>query len=121
MGGRGAASGFVNRVPNANRATIADAKITKYLLDPTRTHYKEFVAVGYSKDKPEQLAMDLSNGVKNNAAMAFEANEHGERTFNVDMMLGVTRKARFRTAWQIDKGKDVPRFITAFRIGANRK
>ncbi len=121
LGGRGAASGLVNRVPNAGKAIIAEAKITKYLLDPTRVHYKEFVAVGYSKNNPEQLTKDLSEGLKGNVAVAFEANEHGDRTFNVDMMLGVTRKARFRTAWQIDKGNNVPRFITAFRIGAKRK
>ncbi len=121
MGGRGAASGFVSKVPNADRAIIADSKITKYLLDPTKAHYREFTAVGYSKNNPERLRDDLLEGIKESSALAFDANEHGNRTFNVDMMLGVTRKARFRTAWQIDKEKDFPRFITAFRIGAKRK
>lgn len=121
MGGRGAASGFVNSVPNADRATIADNKITRYLLDPTKEHYHEFIAVGYSENDPERLTKDLLEGVKGSVALAFEANEHGDRMFNVDMMLGVTQKKRFRTAWQIDKGKSYPRFVTAFRIGAKRK
>ena len=121
MGGRGAASGIVNRVPNADRAIIADSKITKYLLDPSGKHYKEFIAVGYSENNPEILKNDLLKAVKESAAMAFEPNMHGNRTFHVDMTLGVTRKARFRASWQIDTGKDFPRFVTAFRIGAKRK
>lgn len=121
MGGRGATSGFVNRVPNADKATIADSKITKFLLDPTKKHYAEFVAVGYSKDDPERLKRDLLEGLPNSGAKMYEANAHGDRSFEVDMMLGVTRKAKFRTAWQIDRGSDSPRFITAHRIGVNRK
>ena len=121
MGGRGAESGLVSRVPNANNATIADSKITKYLLDPTKKHYQEFVAVGYSENNPEILKNDLLKAAKESAAMAFEPNTHGNRTFHIDTMLGVTRKARFRTVWQIDTGKDSPRFITAFRIGAKQR
>lgn len=121
MGGRGAESGLVNRVPNASKATIADSKITRWLLDPAKKHYQEFAAVGYSENNPEILRNDLLRGIKESTAMAFEMNEHGDRIFNVDMFLGVDRKERFRTSWQIDKGKKYPRFITAFRIGAKRK
>lgn len=37
MGGRGAVSGFVSKIPNADKATIADSKITKFLLDPEKS------------------------------------------------------------------------------------
>ncbi len=121
MGGRGAVSGFVSKIPNADKATIADSKITKFLLDPGKKHYAEFVAVGYSKDDPERLKRDLLKGLPNNRAKMHEVNAHGDRSFEVDMMLGVNRKAKFRTAWQIDRGADNPRFITAHRIGVNRK
>lgn len=121
MGGRGSASGFVGRVPNAGKATIADAKVTKFLLDPSKKHYREFAAVGYSESDPGRLKQDLLEGLSSNSAKEYEANVHGDRSFEVDMQLGVTRKARFRTAWQIDKGTDKPRFITAYRIGVNRK
>lgn len=121
MGGRGAVSGFVNRVPNAKNAVIADAKITKFLLAPNQKHYDEFVSVGYSADKPEQLKSDLLRGLTENEAKEYVANAHGDRSFEVDMMLGVDRKAKFRTAWQIDNGTITPRFITAHRIGGNRK
>lgn len=121
MGSRGAKSGIINRVPNANNATIADGKITNWLLSPDKKHYQDFVDVGYSKDKPERLRKDLLNGIKNNEAMEHETNEHGEKTYNVDMLLGVTKKRKFRTGWQIDKGSAVPRLVTAFKIGAKRK
>lgn len=120
MGGRGAVSGFVNRIPNADKATIADSKITKYLLDPAKPHYAEFVAVGYSKDDPERLKRDLLEGLSNSGAKAYEANSNGDRSFVSSMMLGVTRKAKFRTVWQIDEGSNSPRFITAYRIGVKR-
>ena len=112
---------MVNRVPGAEKAVIPDNKIVRFLLDPEKKHYKEFVAVGYSKKDPDRLKRDLLEGLVTNTAQAYEANEHGASAFHVDMFLGVTRKARFRTAWQIDKDKDYPRFITAHRIGVNRK
>ena len=121
MGGRGAPSGFVGRVPNFNKATIADEKITKFLLSPTGKHYTEFVAVGYSANDPDKLKQDLLNGLSNNIAKEYGLNSHGERAFEVDMLLGVTYKTAFRTAWQIDKGSDAPRFITAHRLGRKRK
>jgi len=121
MGGRGASSGFVSKIPNAESATIADNKITKFLLDPEKKHYAEFIAVGYSKDDPERLKRDLLAGLNTSSAKMYEKNSHGDTAFEVDMMLGVTRKAKFRTAWQIDRGAENPRFITAHRIGVDRK
>lgn len=121
MGGRGAVSGFVSKVPNAEKATIADSKVTKYLLDPEKKHYTEFVDVGYSKDDPERLKHDLLEGLNTSNAKMFEKNAHGDRSFEADMMLGVSRKEKFRTVWQIDKGAENPRFITAYRIGVDRK
>lgn len=121
MGGRGASSGFVDRVPNADRATIADAKLAKYLLYPGKKHYNEFVAVGYSENNPERLKQDLLHGILNHPARSFEPNNYGARSFSVDMMLGVTHKAKFRTGWQIDKGESAPRFITAYRVKEVRK
>lgn len=121
MGGRGSFSGFVDTVQNAERATIADSKISNYLLDPTKKHYAEFVAVGYSQADPERLKRDLLNGLKSNKAKTFGPNASGARTFEVDVELGVTHKKKFRTIWQIDSDATAPRLITAHRIGGNRK
>lgn len=121
MGGRGAASGFVSSVPNADRATIADGKLMKYLLDPEKAHYPEFIAVGYSRDDPERLRQDLLAGLRKGPAKVYGTIGYGVVSFEVDTMLGVTREKRFRTVWRIDEGADYPRFVTAYRIGVNRK
>lgn len=121
MGGRGAAAGFVARIPSADKAYIHDNKVVKFLLDPEKKHYQEFVAVGYTKEDPAKLKNDLIEGLKRNGAKIYATNEHGNTSFEVDMTLGVTAKKRFRTAWQIDKGTDFPRFITAHRIGGKQK
>ena len=116
MGGRGASSGIVHRVPNYEKATIADAKITKYCLDPSRVHYKEFVDVGYSKDDPERLKKDLLRGLAENEAEISKPNAHGDVSLTVYMKLGVTSKKTFRTGWQIDKETTHPKFVTAYRV-----
>ena len=121
MGGRGAAGGFVARIPSADKAYIPDNKVVNYLLKPGANHYEEFVSVGYSKEDPARLKNDMLDGLKNNEAKIYEANEHGNVSFEVDMTLGVMTKKKFRTAWVIDKGADFPRFISAYRIGGNRK
>lgn len=121
MGGRGAASGFISSVPNADRATIADGKLMKYLLDPEKAHYPEFIAVGYSRDDPERLRQDLLAGLRKGSAKVYSTNGFSVVSFEVDMMLGVTREKKFRTVWQVDAGTDFPRFVTAHRIGVNRK
>lgn len=120
MGGRGASSGIVHRAPNYSKATIAEPKITKYLLDPSQKHYMEFVDVGYSKDKPERLKADLLKGLSKNEAEITKPNAHGDIGITVYMKLGVTKKKTFRTGWQIDKGTNFPRFVTAYRYDKMR-
>lgn len=117
MGGRGSSSGIIRRVPNAKNATIADSKITQFLLMPGKKHYAEFISVGYSENNPEQLQIDLLNGLMYNSAKEYKTNEYGNKVYEVDMILGITKKKKFRTGWQIDKGSTHPRFITAHRIG----
>lgn len=116
MGGRGSASGFVTRLPNHQNATIAERKITEYLLKPGTKHYQDFIDVGYSANNPEKLRNDILNGLKTNKALSFEENQHGNRAYQVDMELGITHKKLFRTSWQVDKGKEFPKLTSAYRI-----
>lgn len=44
-----------------------------------------------------------------------KTDKEGVTTFNMYMMLGVNKKEKFRTGWQIDAGEETPRIITAFR------
>jgi len=72
LGGRGAAAGFATRIPGADKAYIPDKKVVNFLLDPEKKHYKEFAAVGYSKEDPEKLKNDLLEGLKQNEAKIYE-------------------------------------------------
>ena len=94
--------------------TVEDRKITEFFLKPGAKHEKEFTAVGYSKEKPDQLKADflkvLSTGERQNK----QATEHGER-FTISADMGVTKTKPFLTVWQIDKGSTKPRLITAHR------
>lgn len=121
MGGRGAFSGFVDRVPNHDKATIAEAKISRYLLKPGTRHYDDFISVGYSSGNPEKLKRDLLKGLSENTAEGTYPNNHGDRSFTVYMKLGVTKRKLFRTGWQIDKGENNPRFVTAYRVSKKGK
>lgn len=120
MGGRGASSGIVRRVPNYNKATIAEPKITEYCLDSTQKHYQEFIDVGYSGDKPEKLKADLLKVLGENETEITKPNSHGDISVTVYMKLGVIKKRTFRTGWQIDKGTNFPRFVTAYRFNQKR-
>lgn len=42
-------------------------------------------------------------------------------SFRIDMMLGISKKRNFRTAWSIDKKGGKPRFVTAFRYEEKNK
>ena len=117
MGGRGAAGGFVPRLPRKEKAFIHDNKITKFLLLPGAKHYKEFERVGYTPSDKERLRNDILAGLEQNEAKYFEPNKHGDTAYQVNMRLGISKKRWFVTAWQIDKGTDFPRFITAHMIG----
>ena len=121
MGGRGAAGGFIHRLPRMEKAFIHDDKISKFLLLPGAKHYKEFERVGYTPNDKELLRKDILEGLKKNEAKFFDPNKHGDTAYQVNMLLGVTRKRWFITAWQIDRGTDFPRLITAHMIGDDGK
>ena len=120
MGGRGASSRIVHRAPNYDKVTITEPKITRFCLEPSQKNYKEFVDVGYSKDKPKQLKTDLLKGLSENETEITKPNSHGDISVTVYMKLGVTKKRTFRTGWQIDKGTNFPRFVTAYRFNKKR-
>lgn len=121
MGGRGAAGGFVPRLPRMEKAFIHEDKITKFLLKPGAKHYAEFERVGYTPADTERLKRDILAGLQENEAKFFEPNEYGHTTYQVNMLLGVTKKRWFTTGWQIDKGSDYPRLTTAHMIGGETK
>lgn len=94
---------------------IEDRKITGYLLNPERTHYKDFVDVGYSKDNPQKLYDDIVSNFNETKAVNHRINYDEYDTYSVFMELGVDKKARFRTVWEIKNKGDKPRLVSAHR------
>ncbi len=117
MGGRGAASGYTTRLPNRQRAIITGSKIKNYILDPVKSNgkYKYFNELGYTVKNADRLVLDIRKGLRENKAHKYEKNKYGNRAYEVVMTLGMRKKGKILTAWQIDKGSNIPRFITAYK------
>ena len=116
MGGRGNVSGFISRLPNYQRARILGDKVKNYLLNPNKSNGKSelFRSLGYTMKDAKRLSRDIQDGLKNNRAVQYEPNKHGNVMYNVTMRIGKDKTA-IKTVWQIDKGSNIPRFITAYK------
>lgn len=106
------------RLPNYQRAVIVAEKLKNYLLHPIKSKGKAgfFYSLGYRMQNFRRLKSDIQEGLKHNPAtqrITEKTNKYGHKAYNVDMVLGIDKKARVVTAWQIDKGDNQPRFITA--------
>lgn len=106
----------VKRLRNYKNAVVPRAKLMNYLLNPKKSNGKSvlFNAIGYNMSNHRRLSKDIKAGLKNNIALKFKKNSHGEIEYQVDMVLGITKKVRITTAWAIKKGGS-PRFVTAYK------
>lgn len=123
MGGRGASSGIVNRLPNYKRAIIPQRKIGNYLLNPSKSNGKSdfFNSLGYNMKNAERFEKDIRKGLESNKAMSYHKDKFGNTSFDVNMPLGIGKKVMVTTAWRVDKGSTAPRFITAYPREKRRK
>lgn len=107
------------KVPNAKLAFVDQTKIIDYLLDPDHLYggpkARLLLALGYSPDRWQQLAIDLLTGLQASDFLASVETRWGTR-YVVAMALNTpsTKIAQFQTIWQIDLGTDVPRLITIY-------
>jgi hypothetical protein len=107
------------KIPNADRAVIAPDKLTAYLLNPNHKRggpkARLLTSLGYSAAQPnvldkalrdQHLTLDVETETSNAYGVMYEIvgplNTPSGRT------------VRFRSAWQIDTGTDVPRLITMY-------
>lgn len=99
---------------------VEDKKITDFFLNSESKHGNEFLSVGYSSDKSDELKRDLLEALKISERNPLGETKFGER-FSIDAMLGVTEKRNFQLIWQIDKNTNIPRIITGHRREKGRK
>lgn len=114
MGGRGAWSHTAHRLRNHRRAVIRRSKISDYLLNPKKSEAKaRFLhSLGYNMKNQTRLQRDLRAGLRKNRARVSEPNRHGRIHFQVNMEIGLNKKAKVVTGWYLDRGAKEPVFAT---------
>lgn len=100
---------------NNDRYTIAEPKISKFLLKPGAKHSAEFFDVGYTEQDGAILNTDIYKQFDDTLKTDIRIAEDGTESFSIFMELGTTKKRTFRTVWQRDPDSEKPRFITAHR------
>jgi hypothetical protein len=107
------------RLPNAERATVDDAKVRDYLLSPDhrvgRSKARFFGALGFSHAAWPALRDALLALAREGAAEPGVTSVFGQKYVVRGMLRGPTgRAAAVVTAWIVLRGEDVPRFVTAY-------
>jgi hypothetical protein len=107
------------KVPNADRAVIAPAKLIDYLLDVDHPHggskARLLLSLGYSSAQWRQLDADLRRMHLTEDYVATQQSNWGIRYEIVAPISGpLGDTVLFRSVWQIDLGTDVPRLITMY-------
>jgi hypothetical protein len=106
-------------IPNADRAIIAPEKLTAYLLNVSHKRgaakARLLLGVGYRSDAPHRLASDLRDQHLSLEVTRTHENAYGV-VYEIDGPIKTPsgRSIRFCSAWQVDTGTDVPRFITMY-------
>lgn len=106
-------------VPNADRAIIAQDKLTGYLLNMSHKRggpkARLLLGVGYRSDNPQVLESDLRVQHLSLEVIRTHENAYGvvyEIEGPIKTPSGGT--VRFCSVWQVDTGTEVPRFITMY-------
>lgn len=110
------------KLPNQERAVVAESKILKYLLDETHPRGKDkavfFVSFGFSRDKWEELAKALLKHAAHEVASTLDTAEGIHYAVEGDLQTPDHRNPQVRSIWAIDRNSDHPRFITAYPLKA---
>jgi|CXWL01.1.fsa_nt_gi hypothetical protein len=107
------------KLPNAQSAEIAPAKLKDYLLNPDHrrggTKARVLLSFGYRPEQWQRLADDLCESHLSAEVHAAHQTEYGRR---FDIIAPLTtpdgRSLMLRSVWQIDTGTDHPRLITIY-------
>jgi hypothetical protein len=109
------------KLPNCQSAAVPKEKIVDYLLSmshPDGRHKAVFFnSFGFSADNWQELAAALLQHAAEHEVVAEEDSPFGKR-YAVDgiMMMPDGRSAMVRSAWFIDDGRTVPRFVSSYPL-----
>ncbi len=107
------------KIPNADKAVIAEDKLRTYLLNVTHrrggSKARLLVSMGYAPDDWQRLETDIREGHLTADVDQLAESDYGTRFEIVAPLIGPTgRSVNFRSIWQIDLGTDYPRLITMY-------
>ncbi|MBI5384537.1 MAG: hypothetical protein HZA90_07590 [Verrucomicrobia bacterium] len=106
------------KLPNAHLATVPEQKVIRYLLNPAHpaggSKASFFLRFGFTVAEWQRLVGALLRHARENEVSASEQTRHGTR-YVVDgpLLAPDGTVLNVRTAWYINPGADVPRFVTA--------
>jgi hypothetical protein len=113
------------RLPGVEKAEISEAKVVKYLLSTTHRAGKSkaafFMQFGFDPSRWGELAIALKQHAISNDVTREERTIFGTR-YVIEGLLTAPdgRRLNVRTAWFIDEGGEVPRFVTAHPLRRGR-
>jgi hypothetical protein len=109
------------KLPNCEKAVVAEAKLTNYLLNEAHPTGKDkaafFMRFGYSAEEWEVLKQALLNHATANQVTSLLTTPEGIH-YSIEGIL-VTPDGRnplIRSVWVIDNDSETPRFITAYPL-----
>lgn len=109
------------KVPNSDRAQLAEAKIVKYLLNDAHPHGKDkaafFTRFGFSLSNWRVLEQALLQHIVDNEVVSTLTTNEGIH-YAVEGII-VTPDGRnpiLKTIWVVDTDSDSPRFVTAYPV-----
>ncbi len=109
------------RLPNAEQAEVPKEKVIHYLLSLThplgRLKARFFLKLGFHPEHPEALVFALQQLAREYNVVKREQTPYGEK-FVVDGWLKspAGHQARVPTVWIIEKGRHIPRLVTAYPL-----
>ncbi|MDP4199721.1 MAG: hypothetical protein Q8922_03860 [Bacteroidota bacterium] len=109
------------KLPNVERAVVADSKLTEYLLSTTHAEGKEkavvFFSRGFSVERLDELRQALLQVAQENPVTQSSETVHGMK-FVVEGRLRTPNglPLSLRTIWMIDRGGTIPRLISAYPL-----
>jgi hypothetical protein len=106
------------KLPHVDAAIISESKLVNYLLSPTHRRGKSkaafFMTYGFGQAQWPKLAEALRQHARENEVSAQTETNFGTRyVIDGTLFSPAGRGLQVRVAWFMDKGTDIPRFITA--------
>jgi hypothetical protein len=107
------------KLPNADSAVVAQAKVRDYLLNPAHPdnggNAAFFIALGFRVEDWDALAAalrELANRFE--VAETFESIHGRKYTLVGPLQSPSGRLPVVRTIWIVDRGEEIPRLVTAY-------